>query len=61
MKEEPKGIKEYLDYCFEKYYRPLLEKYSFQITDQQISGMGALYSFQNDRLKLTIVNDMTSV
>ncbi|WP_026463822.1 hypothetical protein [Adhaeribacter aquaticus] len=57
MKEEPKGIKEYLDYCLETYYEKILEKHGFKLENQLMSGMAALYSFKNDRLRIDLVND----
>ncbi len=57
MKERQRDTKEYLDYCLEKYYQKLLDKYGFVLIDTQLSGMGALYSFKNDSFVFTIIND----
>jgi len=51
------GFKEYLDYCIANYYSKVIEKYDFRLSKTYVEGLGALYTYQNEYLKLQIVND----
>lgn len=55
--EKPKGIKEYLDYCLEKYFQKVLDKNGFSLTDNKISNMSGLYSYKSDCIEFSLIND----
>jgi len=57
MIDQSRGILEYLDYCVDKYFHQILEKYKFKLVEKRVSGPSALYLFVNEGLKLQFINE----
>jgi hypothetical protein len=50
-------IKEYLDYCLNKYFLQTLEENQFKLTNSDFSSNAGKYTFNNNILNFNIIND----
>jgi len=53
----PQTIEGYLDHCFERFVRPLLDNLNLRVLARTVEGLGGLYELRGEQMMVRLVND----
>jgi hypothetical protein len=57
MNTPPTGIEEYLEHCFPKLVRPLMDDLALRVVERRVDALGGLYELRSGDLIVRRIND----